>query len=248
MTISVITPSLNVARTVGDTLASVASQTHKILEYVVVDGHSTDGTLELVAAWKDRLPIRIISESPRGVYAAMNTGLRIVRGDIVAILNADDRWYDEQVLQRVVDAFQEYPDAAIVYGDILYSQSEFTRTTRRWRAGEYREQKVSTGWAMPHPAVFVRRSVYERYGVFNESFKIAGDYEIMIRWLLIHRVPVRYISSTLAVMAPGGRSANGLRQRIRGWQELRRAWVIQGRKPPISLIPRRVFGKLTQFF
>lgn len=247
MTISVITPTLNSAARVRRTLQSISEQTQSILEYIVVDGGSTDTTISIVNEYAKLLPIRVVMQEPLGVYAAMNAGIREVGGDIICIINSDDYVYNEQVLARVVNVFMHNPEATVVYGDIVYKDFGSDKIGRYWRSGACIPKNIYNGWSMPHPAVFVRRSLYEKAGLFNENFRIAGDYEIMLRWLLVHGVQPVYMPETLVVMAPGGISGRSFKARSAGWRELRRAWAAQGLRPPFAFTLRRILFKLHQF-
>lgn len=247
MTISVVTPTLNTAATIRKTLESVVVQTYPISEYILVDGNSTDQTLNIVHEFSNRLSLKVVTQDPSGVYAAMNAGIRVVTGDVVCILNGDDYFYTDEVIAKVASAFKQNPEADIVYGDIVYRNPVAGTMSRQWRPGGFSLKKMYRGWSMPHPAVFVRRSLYEKVGLFNETFRIAGDYEIMVRWLLVHGVKTVYIPETLVVMNPSGISGGSLRARRQGWNELRRAWEVNGLQPPFAFILRRLFFKLHQF-
>lgn len=247
MTISVITPTLNVAPSIRKTVESISSQTQPISEYIVVDGNSTDMTLSIIREFSSRLPLKVLVQVPSGVYAAMNAGIRAATGDIICILNGDDYLYNKEVVTRVVDVFTKSPEVDVVYGDIVYKDPVVGTVSRSWKPGSVSAKKVRNGWAMPHPAVFVRRSLYERTGLFNETFRIAGDYEIMVRWLLVYGITPVYIPETLVVMSPGGISGSGLRSRKQGWAELRRAWLVNHMQLPFAFIARRIFFKVRQF-
>ncbi len=247
MTISVITPTLNMAVSIRKTVESVVRQTHPVQEYIVVDGYSTDATVSVVHEYSKNLPIRVVEQKPAGVYAAMNTGIRMAVGDIVCILNGDDYFFNANVLAQVEEAFMQNPHASILYGDIVYKDFASGAVVRKWRAGSFSLKKIYNGWAMPHPAVFVRRALYAELGLFNETFRIAGDYEIMVRWLVTAGVEPVYLPETLVVMAPGGASGRSLRARMQGWKELRRAWVVNNMRPPFAFTARRILGKVGQY-
>lgn len=244
MTISIVTPVLNAANSIGKTIQSIQDQSLQPSQYIVVDGGSSDSTLTIVREFsKDAT---ILSGADTGVYHAMNKGILAATGDIVGILNADDYLYNSEVLAQVNKVFTENTGSLIVYGDIIYIDAGSGKEVRQWKPGPFARSKLSNGWAMPHPAVFVRRSLYEKAGLYNTIFRIAGDYEIMLRWFLVYGIQPTYIPEILVVMAPGGVSGKNFRARRRGWRELLLAWHVNNLQPPFAFILRRVFFKLRQ--
>jgi glycosyltransferase len=250
MKFSIITPSYNSAATIADTIASVARQTYQNREHIIIDGLSIDRTLAVVAEWQARWPLRLIAEPDAGLYDAMNKGIRLATGDIVGILNSDDFYYNDEVLAKVAAVFANQPDIAAVYGDLVYvSPRDTRRLVRYWRSGKYRPEKINWGWTIPHPALFVRRSVYEDSGkIFDLSFSLAADYELILRLLKIKKIRVAYLPAVLVKMRVGGASNRSIRQHWRGWQELRRAWRVNNLPVPRFFIIRRVLSKLPQLF
>jgi glycosyltransferase involved in cell wall biosynthesis len=246
MKISIITPCFNSASTIRDTIESVLSQKNVDLEYIIVDGASTDGTLAIAREYESRIA-KIISEPDRGVYDAMNKGISAATGEIIGILNSDDVYASSDVLARVAREFRE-KKSDICYGDIVYVSREDTdKKTRVWKSRAYSDRKMRSGWAIPHPAFFVRAGAYTQWGAYRSEFRIAGDYELMLRFLYIGKASVSYIPETLACMREGGLSGASLRHRIEGWKELARAWRVNGLSTPSFFIIRRVLSKLPQF-
>lgn len=246
MKISLITPSYNSKKTISRTIESVIAQNYSDLEYIIIDGSSKDDTGEIVASYQDKINIKFISEPDKGIYDAMNKGIKMATGDIVGILNSDDFYENDNVLKTVSEAFNEQKVDA-VYGDISYFSTDINKVSRYWRAGEYDENKLNDGWIMPHPSLFLRKSVYEKCGYFNLDFKIAADYEFMLRILKIHKVNIKYIPRVFVRMYSGGNSGSSLKQRIKGWQELRNSWKINHLKVPLFFTARRVLSKVSQF-
>jgi glycosyltransferase involved in cell wall biosynthesis len=246
MTLSLITPSYNSAKTIARTIDSVIAQNYSDLEYIILDGASTDDTLKIIASYQDKINIRLVSERDNGIYDAMNKGIKIATGDIIGILNSDDLFNSGEVIKTVADAFAD-AEIDAVYGDIKYFADDINKITRYWRAGEYKENKLNNGWIIPHPALFLRRSVYEKAGLFNTDFKIAGDYEFMLRILKIHQIKVKYIPEVFAKMYDGGKSAESIDQRKRGWQELKNAWLVNNMAVPKLFIFRRLLFKFSQY-
>lgn len=234
--LSVVTVVRNGARTIGDCLESVASQSVRA-EHVVVDGVSTDGTLDVVS----RFPhvSRVISEPDSGIYDAMNKGIRAATGDIVAILNADDVYADARVLEDVRDAMTANA-ADTAYGDLDYVDADDLRVVRRaWRSGAFSVGRMRWGWMPPHPTFFVRRSVYERRGLFETALGTAADYELMVRLLVRDRVSTTYVPRVLVKMRTGGRSGVSLAARLRAHANDWRAWRLNG----LSAFPWRIIFK-----
>ncbi|MBN4071353.1 glycosyltransferase, partial [Crocinitomix catalasitica] len=191
MKISIITVAYNSADTIVDTIESVLSQKNIDLEYIVVDGVSTDKTMEIVQSYGDRIH-RVISEQDKGIYDAMNKGVALASGDIVGILNSDDFYTSETVLDEVVSTFD---DATMgVYGDLIYVDQKNTDVVKRkWISGEYVQGSFVKGWMPPHPTFFVRKEVYEKFGAYTLKLKSAADYEFMLRVIHKNEIPIKYL-------------------------------------------------------
>ena len=245
MKISVITPTYNSAKTISKTIDSILIQSYKNIEYIVVDGGSTDGTQDIVFKYGNKIDLKFISENDRGIYDAMNKGVKLATGDIVSILNSDDFYAAEDILSLVVENFNNNLDA--IYGDISYFFDNYDRVTRLWKPGIYKENKLNHGWSIPHPSLFLRKSIYDNYGLFNLDFKIAADYEFILRVLKIYKIKTKYIPRVFVRMYSRGSSGSNLKQRIKGWKELKKAWKINNLKFPKFLILRRIFSKIFQF-
>jgi glycosyltransferase len=205
--ISIITVAYNSARTIGDTLESLGAQSHSDIEHIVVDGGSTDGTREIVAA-RGSAVSRFVSERDEGIYDAMNKGLSMATGDWVGFLNADDTFADSQSVERIAYAAMTGTD--VIYGDLLYVDEAMDRTIRYWQAGEFRPERLRLGWMPPHPTLYVRRSITQSLGGFDISLRIAADYEYMLRLLTAPNVRVSYLPRVLVRMRTGGASNRSL--------------------------------------
>lgn len=219
MKITVVTVCYNAANHLGDALRSVDAQTWPDVEHLIVDGASTDGTHSLL----DSLPNPrrlVVSESDRGIYDAMNKGLIRATGDVVGFLNADDFLASDSVLADIAHAFEEDPRLDIVYGDLDYvSASDTTRTVRQWRSGSFQTSQLRHGWMPPHPTFYVRRSFLERVGHFDTRYRIAADYDFMMRCLAVPGVRVRYLERLIVRMRVGGASNASLRMLVRKSRE-----------------------------
>ncbi|MFA6430425.1 MAG: glycosyltransferase family 2 protein [Candidatus Paceibacterota bacterium] len=246
MKISIITPTYNSGKTLARTIESVVAQNYQDLEYIIIDGLSSDNTKDIVASYQDNIKINFISEKDKGIFDAMNKGIKIATGEIIGILNSDDFYDNDKVLEIISEAFND-PKIDAVYSDIKYFDNDVNKTTRYWKAGDYSDKKFNNGWMIPHPTLFVRKSVYERFGLFNIDFRQAADYEFMLRLLKIHKINLKYIPSVLVKMYAGGTSGSSLKQRIKGWGETRNAWSANDLKIPRFFITRRILNKLGQF-
>lgn len=201
--ISVITAVFNRAGTVGEALRSVRDQRCSNIEHIVIDGGSTDGTLAVLDAHRAGIA-KIISEPDGGLYDALNKGIREASGDVVGFMHADDQFASPMALARIASAFED-PAVGAVYGDLVYvKKNDVSRVVRYWRAGQYRRAQLAQGWMPPHPTFYVRRDVYSRFGVFDTRYRIAADYENMLRILWRGRVQAAYIPEVLVRMRLGG--------------------------------------------
>jgi|SaaInlStandDraft_7_1057024.scaffolds.fasta_scaffold119663_2 glycosyltransferase involved in cell wall biosynthesis len=246
MKISIITVCFNSASTIEDTIKSVINQNYKNLEYIIVDGGSTDDTLDIIDRYRDRIT-RIITEPDKGVYDAMNKGVELASGDIIGILNSDDFYCSREILNSVVDSFIS-SGSSMVYGNLVYvDRLDISKKVRYWISGEYKKEKLNYGWIPPHPAVFIKKSVYKECGIFNLDFRIAADYEFLLRVLKKCNIIPFYINKDLVYMREGGFSASSLKQRRKGWEELKRAWEENEIKIPHFFITKRVLFKIRQY-
>lgn len=211
ITISIITAIYNRADTVAQCLDSVANQSYLNREHVVIDGASNDDTLKILQS--HRAPIAtLVSEPDHGIYDALNKGVSMATGDVIGLLHADDLYASDQVLATVAAAF-ENPNVQAVYGDLQYvSRADLSRVIRYWRAGDFSKVKLSCGWMPPHPALFLRREVYQRFGLFNTRYRIAADYDFMLRVLSkLTSDQVVYLPEVLVKMRVGGASNRSIR-------------------------------------
>jgi len=226
-TVSIITATYNSAATIRDCLDSVSSQ-YVQAEHIIIDGGSTDGTLNAVCSCPHIA--KIISEKDHGIYDAMNKGLELATGEVVGILNSDDFYAGNDTLTKVAETFADAKVDAC-YGDLLYVDPlDTTKIVRKWVSGAYHERCFYGGWMPPHPTFFVRRSVYERYGRFDLNLGSAADYELMLRFLLKHKIRTAYIPEVLVKMRAGGISGASLKNRLVANQMDRKAWKVNGLK------------------
>lgn len=245
MRVTIITACYNSAATIRDTLECIATQTYPDIEHLIVDGQSTDTTLEIVREFPHVR--QVICEPDQGLYDAMNKGIRVASGEVIGILNSDDQYTHVRVLEKVMAKFKD-PGTDAVYGDLQFTRaSNPDHVVRTWRSGTYTHKSFYQGWMPPHPTFFVRKRVYDQWGCFNTELKMAADYEIMLRFLLKHRIPATYIPEVLVKMRIGGVSTSGWRQRLRANREDRMAWRLNGIRPYPWTLWMKPIRKLTQF-
>lgn len=207
MKISIITVVRNNKKTIKNAIESVLGQTYKDIEYIVIDGASTDGTVEVVKSYGDKIS-KFVSESDNGLYDAMNKGIALASGDVVGILNSDDFYIDNGVIERVVKEFEK-SQASSVFADLVYVKSDnLNKVVRYYDSSYFTPQRFAYGWMPAHPTFFVRRCVYEKYGLFRTDLKIAADFDILARFLYTHKISYSYMKEVLVKMRLGGVSTS----------------------------------------
>jgi glycosyltransferase len=221
--ISVITITYNSEKTLRGTIDSVLGQTYKDIEYIIVDGKSKDSTCDIVRSYGDRIS-KFVSEKDNGLYDALNKGIGMATGDVVGFLHSDDIYASVDSLKVIAEAFSIShikPDS--VYGDLVYvDQADTSKIIRFWRSGMFHPRKMLFGWMPPHPTFYVKREVYLKYGSFNTTFKIAADYESILRFLVKRKISTFYIPLVLVRMRVGGESNKSIKNMIRkSWEDIR---------------------------
>ncbi len=245
MKISIITVCYNSSATIERTIKSVLAQDCLDIEYLIIDGGSTDGTVEIIKKYSDKV-YKFISEKDGGIYDAMNKGIKLATGNVIGILNSDDFYANNSVLSEVKNVFNSNAVDA-VYGNIAYFlYGEENKIVRYWKAGEFSQLKMRNGWMPPHPAFFVKREWYKKFGDFKLDFGTSADYELLLRFMLAE-IKMKYINKTFVYMQAGGASAKNLKTRWIAWKMIRKAWECNGKHPPLFLIERRIFSKIIQF-
>jgi glycosyltransferase len=209
MKISIITISFNSENSISETFQSVKNQSFNNYEYLLIDGGSKDGTLP-VANMQDHIS-KIVSEPDKGIYDALNKGIKNSTGDIIGFLHSDDTFYDENSLKKIADAFDDNTDC--VFGDLIYTDKD-EKIKRLWKGSDFEKGTFKKGWMPAHPTFYCRRSVYEKWGLYDDSFKIAGDFELMLRFFEKHNIRSKYIPYKLVNMKLGGVSNRSLKNKI----------------------------------
>lgn len=244
MKVSIVTVCFNSAATIEDTIRSVLEQEYGPIEYIIVDGGSTDGTLDIVARHNGRIR-KLVSEPDRGIYDAMNKGANLAQGEIIGFLNADDVYAGPTVVSEIVEAI-EAGHADGVYGDLVYvGRRNGGRIVRYWQAGQYRPKAFCSGWVPPHPTFFCRTDLYRRLGGFNPEYRVAGDFELMLRFIEKHHIHVQYVPKPFVRMRVGGK-ANTLGGIIQGNREIIRAFRTNGMDFPLQFFCLKLLRRLSQ--
>ncbi len=247
MKISVITVVYNNEKTIKDALESVLGQTYKDIEYVIIDGNSSDSTVGIINNFKHKLGY-FISEKDAGIYDAMNKGVLAATGDIICILNSDDLYQDSTVIETVMNQFIQNPTLDIVYGDLVYVKSDkVDKVVRNWKSNSYYNNFFENGNVPPHPSLFVKKKVYDEAGLFNLDFKLAADYEFMLRIFKKHNFKSKYINKVIVRMRLGGATNKSFSNIKKQNKEILFAWKNNNLKAPLFLMPLRIIKRLAQF-
>lgn len=244
--ISVITVARNAAMTIADAVGSVRTQTYPYVEQLVIDGASSDATVEIARA-NARPDTRLVSEPDQGIYDAMNKGLRLATGDVIGFLNADDVYADTGVLARVA-AIMEAEGLDALYGDAEFvSPARLDRPLRRYHSEHFRPDRIAWGWMPAHPALFLRREVFERFGMFRTDYRIAGDFELVARIFHGGTLRYRHLPEVLVRMRTGGISTGGWRNTVLLNREVLRACRDNGIPTSLLKILSKYPVKLLEF-
>jgi len=210
MKISIITATYNSANTIAECIASVHKQTHQTIEHIIVDGASKDSTLAIINSMPSRVA-KIVSEPDKGIYDAMNKGIKLATGDVIGILNSDDFFSSDDVIEKIVSAFKNN-DVDGVYGDICFVKpSDLNRVVRYYSAKWFKPSLFRFGFMPPHPSFYVRKECYQKLGLYKIDYKIAADYELLIRYLKVHQLKTRYLNFCVVTMRTGGDSTRNLK-------------------------------------
>lgn len=248
MKVSIITATYNSASTIKDTLESVNVQTHPDIEHIIVDGASKDDTLDIVKKYGKRVAM-VISEPDKGIYDAMNKGILAATGDLIGILNSDDFFASPDVIRRIVEEFEKDSSLEGVYTNLYYVKHNAPNMiVRHWISKPFKEKSFFRGWHPPHPTLYLRCEVYEKYGKFNLDFRLAADFELMLRFFEKYKIKTKYINYTSIRMRLGGATSknwvNIKNQNI----ECIQAFKFNGLNPPMLYPIFRLLPKLMQYF
>jgi glycosyltransferase involved in cell wall biosynthesis len=247
MKVSLVTICYNSESTIRDTIESVLSQDYSEIEYIIKDGGSTDNTIKIIEEYSSRIT-KVVSCKDAGIYDAINQGVALTTGDVVGLIHADDILGDESAVSIIVKSFKNSGCDA-VYGDLEYVDKDNTsKVVRCWKSGVYEIGDFLRGWMPPHPTFYVKKSVYDKYGLYDSSFKSAGDYELMLRYIHKENIKLMYIPHVLVKMRVGGKSNASFANRIKANLEDRRAWRINEISPRLFTLIQKPLRKIKQFF
>jgi glycosyltransferase involved in cell wall biosynthesis len=247
MKISIITVVYNNEKTIKDAMQSVLRQTYKNIEYVIIDGKSKDNTVNLINEYKEKLGY-FISEKDNGLYDAMNKGIQATTGDVIGILNSDDLYQDLDVIAAVMERFNDDPELDILYGDLVYVKSDDTsKVVRNWKSKRYYNNFFEDANVPPHPSLFVRSKVYKEAGLFDLQYKLAADYELMLRMFKKHNFKSKYLNRLIIKMRLGGATNQSFTNIVNQNKEVLKAWKNNDLQAPFYLMPLRIFKRLIQF-
>jgi glycosyltransferase involved in cell wall biosynthesis len=244
--VTIITVALESESFIKDAIESVLSQTYPNIEYIIIDGGSRDGSIDIIDSYGDKIS-KFVSEPDEGIYDAMNKGISLATGDIIGFLNSDDFYENANVISTIASAFTDGVDA--IYADLDYvSRSDKNKVERKWRSGNFDPKLFYSGWMPPHPTFFVKTTIYKKYGGYDAALKYSADYELMLRLCLVNEISVKYIPEVLVKMRVGGYGNRSLRSRINANVEDRKAWQLLNIKPKVFTFLLKPLRKITQYF
>ena len=247
MKVSIITTTYNSAKTIEETINSVLGQTYPDIEYIIIDDGSTDNTLALVRKFESKIG-KIVPVAHGGMYYAMNKGIELATGDVVGIMNSDDFYYSDDVIETVVNEFKK-SGADCLWGDlVIVDKNNTSKVVRNWKSSPYGPGLFQKGWHPPHTAFFVKKHVYDKFGLFRTDLSTAADYELMLRFLEKDAISSSYIPKVLVKMRSGGSSSRSMLSWIRGNVASYKAFGMNGLHVNISFLFTKPFRKIEQFF
>lgn len=251
--ISIITVNLNNSLYISDTINSVYNQKNiNSLEYIIIDGKSNDKSIDIIKSYeikfkKKSIIYKWISEKDNGIYYAMNKGLKLAKGEIIGFLNSGDFYPNDTVLSNVIKTFKSNKIDSL-YGDLEFVKKNNTnKVVRYWESGQYEKNKFLIGWMCPHLTFFLKKDIFNKYGIFNTNFKISADYELILRFLYKYNISTYYLNNVLVRMRIGGISNKSLLNYIYTFKENIKAWKINKLKPKWYTLPLKKILKLKQF-
>jgi len=247
MKVSLITVSFNSATTITDTIESIRSQDYDDIEYIIVDGASKDNTVEIIKSFDTKID-KWISEPDKGIYDAMNKAIKMATGEVVGILNSDDFYSATNIISQVAAAFNN-PTIDAVFGDLVFvDPSNLKKVVRKYSSAKWHPKKFARGFMPAHPTFFVRRKYYEQIGLFKTDYKIAADYELLIRFLYVHKLKYKYLPINMVTMRKGGVSSNGIMSNIILNDEIIRGCRENGIQTNVFRVYPKYFIKLFELF
>ena len=246
MIISVITVCYNSENTIEQTIQSVVNQNFNRMEYIIIDGGSTDNTLSIIEKYKSKIDF-FISEQDNGIYDAINKGIKHSSGEIVGFLHADDIFKDCNVLYKIHNSFSDNID--LIYGDIEYvDQNDVFKVIRKWKSNKFKLGSFKWGWMPPHTSFFLRKRHYEKFGNYSLKLGTSADYELMLRMFVVHKLKSKYISTVITCMRMGGVSNANFKNRFLANRNDKKAWQLNNLKPLWLTFILKPIRKIPQYF
>lgn len=243
MKISIITVTYNSEKTIRTTLDSVAKQTWHEIEHIIIDGSSSDRTLEIIKEFPH--VSLVISEKDKGIYDAMNKGIRKSSGDVIGFLNSDDWFYSDTIVEEIHNGFNLNVDA--VYGDLVFVSNELDTVPKRiWISEPFKNEAFLLGWVPPHPTFYAKKSVYLQYGLFKSELMFAADFDIMCRFLEKESIVTKYLPGYKIKMRLGGATTKNITNIIKGNIEIFKSLRANGLNPGLSFIIKKILLKMKQ--
>ena len=248
MKVSIITVAYNAEKTISDTIFSVLNQNYSEFEYILVDGNSSDNTVDIIKRYASKdSRIRWISESDQGLYDAMNKGIAMSSGDIVGTLNADDFFRDKDSLRKVFYEFATDSSLDAIYGDVLFvSPKDISKVVRKYSSSMFNSGLFRWGFMPAHPTFYCKRELFAKFGYYKLDFKIAGDFELLLRFIRNHKIAVKYIPEYLVIMRIGGLSTRGLRSKVLLNREIIKACRMSGVYTNMVMLSLKYFIKVLE--
>lgn len=249
MKISIITVTWNSDKTLRDTIESALRQSYKDIEYIIIDGGSKDKTVDIIKEYEPLFKGRLkwISEKDNGIYDAMNKGIKMATGNVVGILNSDDFFTSDDVIEKIVEGFNENLDA--VYGDIHFvNPDNLQKCVRYYSSKIFKRSLMRMGFIPAHPSFYCRKECFDKFGYYKTDYKIGADFDLLLRFIYLNRIRIKYLPIDMVTMRTGGASTNGLKSRIVGMNEYLRSFKENGIKTNRFILSLKYFYKITEYF
>lgn len=243
--ISIITVCYNAEKTIESAINSVLLQNYNDIEYIIVDGDSTDSTMSIVSKYRDQIDI-VLSEKDNGIYDAINKGIGLASGEIIGLLNSDDELFDNSIISQIVSVFNNYPNLDSIIGDIIF-QNDKNETIRKYTSKNWSINMFSWGFMPPHPSFYCKKEIFYKYGFYNTNFKIAADFDLLVRFLKINNVSFYNMRSTIVKMKLGGVSTNGFSSFVTINKEIYQVCKLNGLKTNYLMLLSKYFVKIFEF-
>lgn len=246
MKVSIITGTFNSQSTIVSCIESVNNQSFSNIEHIIIDGQSSDITVDKIKSTPNRVS-KIVSEPDNGIYDAMNKGIRLAKGDIIGILNSDDFYASDSIIETIAAIFQD-TGCDSVYGNLDFVlQNDTSKIIRHWESSPFIPGSFSKGWHPPHPTFFVKKEIYSKYGLFDVSLDVSADFELMLRFMERHKISTYFLNETIVKMRYGGESTGSISKIIKGNQNILKAFKKNNIKVSPFYTINRLISKAIQF-